>query len=191
MSGSKSKNKGNAFEREVANFLSKTYNASFVRAAHSGAFIGGTNNHRKEYLSENQVKSFKGDIIPPDDWKHFNAEAKSYADFPFHLVLTGECKQLDSWLAQLLDVEDTDDLNILFMKFNRKGQYVAVQGKLTWKADNCLLYSSPTHGDWVIMEHSSFFQNNAELVKTYSSTTIDTTSTLNTNINEFHKQLVG
>ena len=56
------------------------------------------------------------------------------------------------------------------MKFNRKGQYVAVQGKLTWKADNCLFYSSPTYGDWVVMEHSSFFKNNAELVKSYSGT---------------------
>ena len=175
MSGSKSKNKGNAFEREVANFLSKTYNESFVRAAHSGAFIGGTNNHRKSYLSENQVKSFKGDIISPDEWKHFNAEAKSYADFPWHLTLTGECKQLDSWLEQLLDVEDEGDLNILFMKFNRKGQYVAVQGKHTWITDNCILYSSKKWGDWVIMEHSSFFKHNTELVKTYS--TSDTTST--------------
>ena len=77
------------------------------------------------------------------------------------------------------------------MKFNRKGQYVAVQGKLTWKADNCLFYSSEQYGDWVIMEHSSFFKNNAELVKTYSSTTIDTTSNLNQNINEFNKQLVA
>ena len=170
MSGSKSKNKGNAFEREVADFLSKTYGESFVRAAHSGAFIGGTNNRRKEYLSENQVKSFKGDIIPPDDWKHFNAEAKSYADFPWHLTLTGECKQLDSWLEQLLDVEDEGDLNLLFMKFNRKGQYVAVQGKLTWKADSCILYSSKTWGDWIIVEHSNFFKNNTDLVKSYSQT---------------------
>jgi len=182
MSGSKSKNKGNAFEREVANFLSKTYNASFVRAAHSGAFIGGTNNHRKEYLSENQVKSFKGDIIPPDDWKHFNAEAKSYADFPFHLLLTGECKQLDSWLGQLLEVADPDDLNILFMKFNRKGRYIAVQPKLTWIADNCIFYSSKQYGDWILTEFDSFFKNNAELVKTYSGTTSDTKSIQSNNI---------
>jgi hypothetical protein len=42
------------------------------------------NAHRKQYLSEGQIKSFKGDIIPPDTWNKFNAEAKSYADF--HLL---------------------------------------------------------------------------------------------------------
>ncbi len=175
MSGSKSKNKGNAFEREIANFMSKTYNESFVRAAHSGAFIGGTNNHRKRYLSENQIKSFKGDIIPPDDWKHFNAEAKSYAVFPFHLMLTGDCKQLDAWLGQLLDVEDEGDLNILFMKFNRIGQYIAVQPKLTWKMDNYIFYSSKTHGDWLVTDFNNFFKHNQDLVKLYSGST-DTTS---------------
>ena len=175
MGGSKSKNKGNAYERVVAKFLSELYNESFVRAAHSGAYIGGRNTYRKNTLSENQIKSFKGDIIPPDSWDHFNAEAKSYADFPFHLLLTGECKQLDSWLDQLLDVEDEGDMNILFMKFNRIGQYVAVQPKLTWKMDNYIFYASKEYGDWLITELTSFFKNNQELVKLYSGTS-DTTS---------------
>jgi len=177
MSGSKSKNKGNAFEREVANFLSKTYNESFVRAAHSGAFIGGTNNHRKEYLSENQVKSFKGDIIPPDDWKHFNAEAKSYADFPFHLLLTGDCKVIDAWIDQLMDVADEGDINLLFMKFNRKGRYVAGQSKLTWVSDNFIYYTSKKQGDWTIFEFDSFFNHNTDILKTYSTST-DTKSNI-------------
>ena len=56
------------------------------------------------------------------------------------------------------------------MKFNRKGQYVAVQGKLTWKADSCILYSSKQWGDWIIMEHSNFFNKNKDLVKSYSQT---------------------
>lgn len=105
-----------------------------------------------------------------------NYRVETCADFPWHLTLSGECKQLDSWLEQLLDVEDDGDLNIVFFKITRKGQYVAVQGKLTWKADTCLFYSSKKHGDWIVMEHSSFFQNNAEFVKAYSSTTPDTTS---------------
>lgn len=175
MSGSKSKNKGNSFERELATFLSKQYGDSFVRAAHSGAYIGGTNTYRKGRLSENQIKSFKGDIIPPDTWNKFNAEAKSYADFPFHLLLSGECKVIDGWLEQLMDVADPDDCNILFMKFNRKGRYVAVQSKLTWVTDNFLYYTSPKLGDWIIMEFDSFFLNNSTLLKAYSGST-DTTS---------------
>jgi hypothetical protein len=188
---SSQKNKGSGYEREVAKFLSELYGESFIRAPGSGAYVGGKNQTRTQFLHEGQIRSFKGDIVPGQSFSKMNVECKFYADFPWHLTLTGECKQLDSWLEQLLDVEETDDLNILFMKFNRKGQYVAVQGKLTWKADNCLFYSSEQYGDWVIMEHSSFFKNNAELVKTYSSTTIDTTSNLNQNINEFNKQLVA
>jgi len=175
MSGSKSKNKGNSFERELATFLSKQYSDSFVRAAHSGAYIGGTNTHRKERLSENQIKSFKGDIIPPDTWSHFNAECKSYADFPFHLLLTGDCKVIDAWIDQLMDVADEDDVNLLFMKFNRKGRYVCVQSKLTWVSDNFVYYTSKKHGDWTIFEFDSFFALNTELLKTYSIST-DTTS---------------
>jgi hypothetical protein len=99
-----------------------------------------------------------------------NAECKFYKDFPFHLLLTGECKQLDSWLGQLLDVEDVGDMNIMFMKFNRIGQFIAVQPKLTWKMDNYIFYASKEHGDWLITEFDSFFKNNQELVKLYSST---------------------
>lgn len=178
------KAKGSGYEREVAKFLSELYGESFIRAPGSGAYVGGKNQARTQFLHEGQIRSFKGDIVPGESFSKMNAECKFYRDFPWHLLLTGECKQLDLWLAQLLDVEDIGDLNILFMKFNRKGQYVAVQGKLTWKADNCLFYSSPTYGDWVIMEHSSFFKNNAELVKQYSGTTTDTTSN-NTETKQF------
>jgi len=170
------KNKGSGYEREVAKFLSETYGESFIRAPGSGAYVGGKNQARTEFLHEGQIRSFKGDIVPGQSFTKMNIECKFYADFPWHLTLTGECKQLDSWLEQLLDVEADGDLNLLFMKFNRKGQYVAVQGKLTWKADNCILYSSKKWGDWIIMEHSSFFKNNTDLVKSYSCTTSDTTS---------------
>ena len=171
------KNKGSGYEREVAKFLSELYGESFIRAPGSGAYVGGKNQARTEILHEGQIRSFKGDIVPGQSFSKMNIECKFYADFPWHLLFSGECKQLDSWLEQLLDVEDDGDTNLLFMKFNRKGQYVAVQGKLTWKADNCIFYSSKKHGDWVIMEFFSFFQNNKDLLKSYSGTSLDTTST--------------
>jgi hypothetical protein len=170
------KNKGSGYEREVAKFLSDLYGESFIRAPGSGAYVGGKNQARTQFLHEGQIRSFKGDIVPGQSFSRMNIECKFYADFPWHLVLTGECKQLDTWLEQLLDVEDEGDLNLLFMKFNRKGQYVAVQGKLTWVADNCIFYSSAKHGDWVLMEFTSFFKLNKDLIKSYSGTP-DTTST--------------
>jgi hypothetical protein len=174
---SKSKNKGSSFEREIATFLSNLYGESFVRIPNSGAYIGGANTHRKNRLSENQIKSFKGDIVPPDSWVYFNAEAKNYADFPFHQVLTGKCKQLDTWLEQLTVVAEPHDVNFLFFKINRKGRFVCVESRLTWKSDNFFYYSSESHKDWVIIEFDHFWQQNKELVQLYStSKTSDTTS---------------
>ena len=170
------KNKGSGFEREIAKYLSEKYGESFIRAPGSGAYVGGKNQSRTEVLHEGQIRSFKGDIVPGHSFTKMNVECKFYADFPFHLLLTGECKVIDAWIGQLMDVADPNDLNILFMKFNRKGRYICVQSKLTWVADNFTYYTSQKHGDWMIFEFDSFFLHNTDLLKTYSSTT-DTKST--------------
>ena len=172
------KAKGSGFEREIAKFLSETYGESFIRAPGSGAYVGGKNQVRKEMLHEGQIRSFKGDIVPGHSFSKMNAECKFYKDFPFHLLLTGKCAQLDAWLDQLLDVEDEGDLNILFMKFNRIGRYVAVQAYLTWVTDNFFFYGSEKYGDWYIMEFDSFFKNNTELVKAYSGSPINNISAI-------------
>jgi hypothetical protein len=162
------KQKGSGYERTVAKFLSELYGESFIRAPGSGAYVGGKNQVRKEMLHEGQIRSFKGVIVPGHSFHKMNVECKFYADFPFHLMLAGDCKQLDAWLGQLLDVEDEGDLNILFMKFNRIGQYIAVQPKLTWKMDNYIFYSSKNHGDWLVTDFNNFFKHNQDLVKLYS-----------------------
>ncbi len=167
------KAKGSGFEREIAKFLSDTYNESFIRAPGSGAYVGGKNQSRTEFLHEGQIRSFKGDIVPGQSFSKMNVECKFYADFPFHLLLTGDCKVLDGWLEQLMDVADPDDVNILFMKFNRKGKYICLQSKLTWISDNFIYYTSKKHGDWMIFEFDSFFKYNIEILKAYST---DTTS---------------
>jgi len=173
------KAKGSGYEREIAKYLSEKYGESFIRAPGSGAYVGGKNQTRKEVLHEGQIRTFKGDVVPGQSFKHMNIECKFYADFPFHLLLTGECKVLDGWLDQLLDVADPGDCNILFMKFNRKGRYVAVQSKMTWVSDNFLYYTSKKYGDWLIFEFDSFFELNTELLKTYSKNSTDTTSNQN------------
>jgi len=170
------KNKGSGFEREIAKYLSDTYGESFIRAPGSGAYVGGKNQSRTEVLHEGQIRSFKGDIVPGQSFSKMNVECKFYADFPFHLLLTGECKVIDAWISQLMDVADPDDVNILFMKFNRKGRYVCVQSKLTWVSDNFLYYTSVKHGDWMIFEFDLFFKLNTSVLKTYCSTIPDTMS---------------
>ena len=169
------KAKGSGFEREVAKFLSDLYGESFIRAPGSGAYIGGKNQHRTTVLHEGQVRSFKGDIVPGQSFSKMNIECKFYADFPFHLLLSGDCKVINTWIEQLMDVADDGDVNLLFMKFNRKGRYVAVQCGSTWITDNFVYYSSSKFGDWLIVEFDDFFQHNSTLLKTYSATP-DTTS---------------
>jgi hypothetical protein len=177
------KAKGSSFEREIATFLSKLYNESFIRAPGSGAYVGGKNQSRKQFLHEGQIRNFKGDIVPGQTFVTFNAECKSYADFPFHLMLTGNCRQLDTWIDQLMAVAEDNDCSILLMKFNRKGRYVAVQSKYTWVADNFMLYTSSNHGDWIFVEFDHFFKLNKDLLKAYSgssnstnNSSLDTTS---------------
>ena len=124
---SPSKVKGNSFERQTAQFLSKLYGESFIRAPGSGAYVGGNNQHRKQFLHEGQIRNFKGDIVPGQSFPKMNAECKSYKDFPFHQLFTGTVKILESWIGQCMDVADPGDFNIIIMKFNRKGTFVAVK----------------------------------------------------------------
>jgi hypothetical protein len=161
------KAKGNAWERKVAEHLTALYGEKFIRVPHSGAYIGGQNAQRKEYLHEGQIRSFKGDIVPGQSFPKFNAECKSYKDFPFHQLFQGSCKQLDEWIEQTMDVADTGDVNILFMKFNRKGTFVAVHHPDTKSLTlvNHFVYQSPKHGPWAIMEYEQFWDNNTAAVR--------------------------
>lgn len=104
-----------------------------------------------------------------------NYKAEMVADFPFHLLLTGKCKVIDTWIEQLITDSESNDVNLLFLKVDGKGRYIAVQSKLTWVADNFTYYTSQQHGDWMIFEFESFFMHNIPVLKTYCSST-DTTS---------------
>lgn len=159
------KAKGSGFEREVAKFLTELYDEPFLRCHSSGAFVGGSNTSRKAFLHESQTRNFKGDVIPGPSFPHFNIEAKFYADFPFHQLYTGECKQLDTWLQQLLEAADAGDLSVLMMKFNRKGRWIAAPHHHNWTVKNHTVYNSPKYGDWTIMEFNTFFDLNKVLVK--------------------------
>ena len=169
---SKGKAKGNGWEREVADFLSDLYNQPFVRVPNSGAFIGGKNNHRKSKLSEEQIRGFKGDIIPGPSFPKLNLEAKFYKDFAFHQLYSGSNKQLDGWIEQIRETCDETDFNILAMKFNRKGAYIAFEAK--WRPQinpgtSFMWYHNEKYGPWIITEFNSFWSINTESVKSLCS----------------------
>ena len=164
---SKSKVKGNAWELDVAKFLSTTYNESFIRIPSSGAFVGGKNNFRKTQIDSAQLQGKKGDIHPPEAWKHWNLECKSYADFPFHQLWTGDVKILDAWIQQQHDVEDEGDLNLILIKISRKDKWVVFQESLGFVADRSIHYKG-----WYFTSWDDFWtkQSNVDLVKQLSTT---------------------
>jgi len=171
---SKGKAKGNGWEREVADFLSQLYNESFLRVPNSGAFIGGKNSHRKTNLSNEQIRGFKGDIIPGPSFPRLNIEAKFYKDFAFHQVLQGSCKQLDEWIDQQLIAADAGDLNMLALKFNRKGAYIGYQACAADLFVPCTSYLQYTStraalGTWILVDFSSFWRLNSAQVRAASS----------------------
>lgn len=158
------KAKGGSFEREIAQMLSETFGESFIRAPGSGAYVGGSNKARKQILHEGQIRAFKGDIVPGENFGRLNAECKSYADFPFHQLFSGSAKVLDSWIAQCMEVADQGDFNIIFMKFNRKGTYTALQlrQQVTLNLGSHILYNSANHGTWAFLDLKYFITNNQE-----------------------------
>ena len=166
---SPSKSKGNSFERQVAQFLTKLYGETFIRAPSSGAYVGGSNQRRKQYLHEGQIRSFKGDIVPGQSFSKMNAECKSYKDFLFHHLFQGSNKTLELWINQCMDAADAGDFNIIFMKFNRKGTFVAVHLTDTTSKSltlqNHICYQSEKYGPWAFMDFNNFFNLNSNSVK--------------------------
>lgn len=163
-----SKEKGKTWERDVANFLSKTYGETFMRVPNSGAFIGGQNTKRKEVLHEGQIRIFKGDIIPGPSFSKMNVECKFYKEFPFHQLVSGTpIRLLDSWIEQLLEPADENDFNILLMKFNNKGKYVVTHKKnhpplSSFGVEYCYQKDMSI---WKISEFDNFWMFNESVVR--------------------------
>lgn len=119
------KQKGNSWERDIANMFSEEFEDTFRRVPNSGAIVGGLNRKLiKEGLRQDAVEILAGDIIVPKDFP-FSLECKSYQDFEFHRVVQGSCKTLDGWIEQAeSDANVSKKDFLLIMKFNRKGSFV-------------------------------------------------------------------
>lgn len=152
---SRQKSKGNAFERQVADHLSKIFNLNFERVPNSGAFTGGKNITRYNTLSNAQKLIYDGDILVPDELSNFKIECKSYKDFSFH-GLFSQNKQLDDWISQ---AEVDFKLWFLIFKINNKGSYV-VFDKNMWKS---VSYSGcyTNYKSYYVIPMNGFFERNA------------------------------
>ena len=73
---------------------------------------------------------------------------------------------LEDWLDQLMDAADDGDFNILIMKFNNKGKFIATPSTHQLKTTRQFTYNSPKHKTWLITGFDEFWQRNADRVKT-------------------------
>jgi hypothetical protein len=126
------KAKGNSWERDLAKLLSKVFGYHFERNKNgSGAFVGGINAKRKEYLSDTQKLSFMADILPPDEMQKMCVEAKFYKDFPFHhFLINKEIPDVKSWIKQQLDVVEEQTFWFIAFKINHAGSYIIIPESL-------------------------------------------------------------
>lgn len=121
---SKGKNKGNSGERQIADFLTRTFGEKFMRVPNSGALLGGANAHRKQQLDEQQISMFKSDIIPPSSMRKLVIESKFYSEFPFHKLAQNQpIPILNKWIDQTLQTVDPGDLWMVVIRINRKGSF--------------------------------------------------------------------
>lgn len=96
------KNKGKRYERDIAKFLTDTFNKPFMRVPNSGAFTGGKNQTRIANMSAGQVKGQRGDIIAPDEY-NFILECKNHRNFStgFVGIMKSSNAKLDGWLDEV------------------------------------------------------------------------------------------
>jgi len=125
---SKSKTKGNGFERDVCKYLNELTKLNFTRVPNSGAFLGGKNQVRVGNLTEGQTQIFDGDIITPDEWKDWSLECKFYKDLAWKKLFQPEgIAQLNGWIEQS-KITSKPYWMVIF-KINNAGAYIVLDKK--------------------------------------------------------------
>jgi hypothetical protein len=117
------KQKGNTFERTVANLLSESkkdflgVEKGFRRNSDSGSFFGGKNIDRVDtHLADYQ--NF-GDLLCPKNFR-FSIECKHYkVAVTLNSIMIQNSKQLDNWIQQVeVDANNSKKLPMLIVKYD-------------------------------------------------------------------------
>ena len=155
---SAAKQKGNAWERDVAKDLSETFNENFIRVPNSGAYTGGANVFRIDQLTEQQKRMMDGDIMVPPCLSRYKIECKNYKAFDFH-QLFNENKTLDKWIKQA----EFGLLWFLVIKVTRKGSFILFRKEISkhFSYKNYLSYKDK----YVITDYKKFWQENADAIR--------------------------
>ena len=129
MAGVNGKQKGNSFERKIANKLSDRFKEhtgltqAFRRNPDSGSFFGASNQSRTE--THNLDYAVFGDLICPKDF-NFSVECKNYKTGPsFGSIVKGKITQWDEWLKQARqDAKNSTRDMMLIIKYNSVDEVV-------------------------------------------------------------------
>lgn len=162
MSKTNGKNKGNTFERKIANILSDRFKdylkieKGFRRNPDSGSFFGGSNESRTE-IYDSDFAIF-GDLICPKSFK-FSIECKHYKSAPsFQSFITKEVKEWDQWIKQAeQDSRKSNKEMFLLVKYNNVEEIVFLNLDLPgvvfeYKGKKVYRFS-----DILLLENSFFF----------------------------------
>ena len=136
MSKVNGKQKGNSFERHIANMLSERFESvtgvekGFRRNPDSGSFFGGSNVHRTEIYDTDYA--LYGDLICPRNFK-FSIECKNYKTAPpLNAILNQKVTQWDGWLKQATqDAETSGKEMMMIVKYNRTETMIFVDKYFT------------------------------------------------------------
>lgn len=133
--GVNGKQKGNSFERKIANLLSETFkdylgiSNGFRRNPDSGSYFGGsnldrTNTHSLDY-------AVFGDLICPRHFK-FSIECKHYKTAPsLQAIINQSVKQWDTWLEQAeQDSKASNKEFTLIVKYNNVDELIFLKNTL-------------------------------------------------------------
>lgn len=127
-----SKNKGNTFERKIANLLSARFVAltgiekAFRRNPDSGSFLGGKNESR--VATHDLDKANFGDIICPQHFR-FSLECKHYREAPsLSALLDGCIRDWDRWINQATqDCINSGKRMAVIVKYNNQKEFVILR----------------------------------------------------------------
>lgn len=157
---SKSKSKGNGFEREVCKYLNELTDLNFTRVPNSGAFLGGANQVRVGNMTDAQTQIFDGDIITPDEWKDWSLECKFYKDIAWKKLFQPEgVAQLNGWIEQAKVT--SKPYWLLIFKINNCGAYCVLDKKIVrafgFKKPSCVM---TYRKDYLVMDMKTFLSTN-------------------------------
>jgi len=162
---------GNRFEREIAEFLSKTFDASFLRIPSSRCICSVEKIiYEKPYLMMRKSRVRREISTHQIIGNILMSNANLIGAFPYHQLFTGEVKLLDKWIEQVKETCNTGDLNIIFIKINNQGKWVLYEDANLFTTKISINYK-----DWIFTSWDDFWNHpsNIDNMKKYATESVD------------------